>query len=121
MSTFPIILERACRDRAVTQHQMQTFRQAWAGVTSILVIDPIVLPTTNNLKSIPFELLCDAFPNMSWNQPMNYRRAMYMTSKYMTPNFAVELSARMGCPPEKGCLTTAGIPRRSPEAASSLL
>ena len=29
MSTFPIILERACRDRAVTQHQMYTFRQAW--------------------------------------------------------------------------------------------
>eukprot|EP00973_Karenia_brevis_P039669 5476753-Karenia_brevis.AAC.1 len=36
-STFPLILVRACRDRAVTQHQMYTFRQAWSGVTAILV------------------------------------------------------------------------------------
>eukprot|EP00973_Karenia_brevis_P043606 6041914-Karenia_brevis.AAC.1 len=27
-ATFPLILERACRDRAVTQHNMYTFRQA---------------------------------------------------------------------------------------------
>eukprot|EP00973_Karenia_brevis_P004178 573441-Karenia_brevis.AAC.1 len=40
-STFPLILERACRDRAVTQHQMYTFRQAWSGVTAILVVDPV--------------------------------------------------------------------------------
>ena len=30
MSSFPIILERACRDRAVTQQQMATYRQAWS-------------------------------------------------------------------------------------------
>eukprot|EP00973_Karenia_brevis_P081153 11253280-Karenia_brevis.AAC.1 len=29
-ATFPLIFERACRDRAVTQHQMYTFRQAWS-------------------------------------------------------------------------------------------
>jgi len=29
MSTFPVILERACRDRAVTLRQMETFRKAW--------------------------------------------------------------------------------------------
>ena len=104
MSTFPVILERACRDRAVTQHQMQTFRQAWSGVTSILVIDPTILPTNNNLKSIPFELLKDAFPNMSWNQPRNNRRAMYMSSRYMTPPFAEELGAMMGCAAANGRL-----------------
>ena len=43
MSTFPIILERSCRDRAVTQEQMLTFRQAWSGVTSVLVVDPTIL------------------------------------------------------------------------------
>ena len=69
MSTFPVILERACRDRAVTDHQMSTFREAWSGVASILVIDPVVLPASNNLKRIPFEVLTDAFPNMSWDQP----------------------------------------------------
>ena len=101
MSTFPVILERACRDRAVTQHQMQTFRQAWSGVTSLLIIDPTILPTSNNLRSIPFELLKDSFPNMSWNQPRNNRRAMYMSSRYMTPPFAEELGAMIGCAAER--------------------
>eukprot|EP00973_Karenia_brevis_P076055 10564558-Karenia_brevis.AAC.1 len=49
-STLPLILERACRDRAVTQHQMYTFRQAWSRVTAILVIDRVKLPTSNNQK-----------------------------------------------------------------------
>ena len=104
MSTFPAILERACRDRAVTSHQMQTFRRAWSGITSILVADPTILPTNNNSKKIPLELLRDAFPNMSGNQPRNNRRAIYMSTKYMTAPFAEELGAMMGCAAEKGRL-----------------
>ena len=61
MSTFPIILERSCRDRAVTQHQMQTFREAWSGVASILVIDPVILPSSKNCRLACFELFKDAF------------------------------------------------------------
>ena len=96
MSAFPVILERSCRDRAVTQHQMQTFRQAWSGVTSILVIDPVILPTSNILWSVPFELLRSAFPNMEWNQPRNNRRSVYMSSRYMTAQFAEELWGSAG-------------------------
>ena len=101
MSTFPIILERACRDRAVTQHHMYTFRQAWSGVTSILVVDPIILPVTNNRKTAPFEQLEKAFPNMSWNQPRGNERAIYVTPKYLTPPFAESLGMHMGCPSER--------------------
>ena len=36
VGSFPVILERACRDRAVTQQQMESFRTAWFGVTSQL-------------------------------------------------------------------------------------
>ena len=47
MSTFPLIMERACRDWPVTPSQMKSFRQAWSGVTSILVVDPVILPTSS--------------------------------------------------------------------------
>ena len=107
MSTFPVILERACRDRAGTDHQMSTFREAWSGVTSILVIDPVVLPASNNLKKVPFEMMMDAFPNMSWDQPRNNRRAVYTSARYMTPPFAEELGTLMGSLPEKEKLPAA--------------
>ena len=81
---------------------MRTFREAWSGVTSILVVDPIVLPTSNNSRKIPFEMLRDAFPNMSWDQPRNNQRAMYMSPRYMTAPFAEELGGMMGCAAEKG-------------------
>ena len=102
MSTFPVILERSCRDRAVTQQQMLSFRKAWSGVTSLMVVDPTILPTSNNVKTLPFEMLKDAFPSMTWDQLRNNRRAVLITSGYMTPRFAEELSAYLGCPAEKG-------------------
>ena len=104
MSTFPVIMERACRDRAVTQHQMLSFRQAWSGVTSLLVVDPVILPTSNNVKTLSFEMLKAAFPNMSWDQPRTNKRGVLMTSGYMTPLFGEELGAMMGCPAERGIL-----------------
>ena len=55
MTSFPVIMERACRDRAVTQQQMLTFRQAWSGVAALLIIDPVILPTSNNVRTLPFD------------------------------------------------------------------
>ena len=121
MSAFSVIMERACRDRAVTQHQMETFRQAWSGVTSLLVIDPTILPTSNNQRSIPFELLKEAFPNMSWKQPRGNMRGMLITPRYMTPPFAEELGMMIGCAAERGSLPPFGIPPRGSAAASDLL
>ena len=64
MSSFPLILERACRDRAVTSQQMWTYRQAWSGVNLITVMNPCIRPTSNNAQVEPFEFLRDAFPFM---------------------------------------------------------
>ena len=83
---------------------MECFRRAWSGVTSLLVIDPAILPTSNNQRTIPFELLKDAFPNMSWKQPRGNRRGMLVTPRYMTPPFAEELGAVIGCAAERGLL-----------------
>ena len=82
---FPMIVERACRDRAVTQHQFRTFREAWSGVTSLLVIDPVVFPASNNAKSVPYEVLSMAFPEMEWAQPRGNLRAVFYSRGYMTP------------------------------------
>eukprot|EP00973_Karenia_brevis_P081013 11236979-Karenia_brevis.AAC.1 len=59
-STFQLILERACRDRAVTQHQMHKFRQAWSGVTAILVVNPVVMLASNNQRWTQTHLLEEA-------------------------------------------------------------
>ena len=105
MSSFPAIVERACRDRAVTEHQMGTFRRAWSGVTGLLVIDPVILPTSNNVKYLPFQMLKDAFPSMEWHQPRGNRRGVYMSGRYLIPPFAVELGERMGTTAEQGKLS----------------
>ena len=102
MTSFPVIMERAFRDRAVTQQQMLTFRQAWSGVAVLLIIDPVILPTSNNVKTLPFEMLKEAFPSMAWDQPKGQRRAIFYTSSYLTPHFAMDLSEYVGCPAEKG-------------------
>ena len=101
MSTFPAILERACRDRAVTQQQMVTFRQSLAGVTGFVVIDPVILPTSNNRRAMPLEQLKDAFPAMTWLQPRSNRRAMLTTRGYLTGAFAEEFASYMGCAAER--------------------
>eukprot|EP00973_Karenia_brevis_P055334 7693390-Karenia_brevis.AAC.1 len=69
---------------------MFTFRQAWSGVTAILVVNPVVMLTSNNQKWTQTHLLEEALPQMSWNQPRNNRRAVYLTSGYMAD--------LMGCP-----------------------
>ncbi len=104
MSSFHIILERACRDRAVTQLQMATYRQAWSGVAALFIVDPVILPSSNNTQSVSIGMLRSAFPAMEWNQPRTNRRAMLVTSKYMTINFAVEFGGYIGCNAEKGMM-----------------
>ena len=101
MTTFPLILEKACRDRAVPQQQMSAFRRAWAGVSGIWVIGPCVLPTSNNRKRAPFEYLSKAYPELEWTQPKQNLRAMTMSFKYLTPPLAEELAVRMGCSTER--------------------
>ena len=96
-----MVLEAACRSRAVTTHQMRTFREAWAGVASILIVDPVILPTSNNKAAAPFDMLYSAFPMMTWTQPRNNWRAVVMTQKYLTVQFARELAPLLGCSEEQ--------------------
>ena len=86
---------------------MQTFRQSWSGVTSLLITDPAILPTSNNRQDEPWNMLKGAFPMMTWNQPRNNRRAIFMSSRYMTPPFARELSMYVGCAAEREILPAA--------------
>ena len=71
MSTFPVILERACRDRAVPSHQLQMYRQALDRIGAVWIIDPVILPATNNRASLPFAMLSQGFPQMEL-PPVSY-------------------------------------------------
>ena len=102
MSTFPMILERACRERATTQQQMKEGRVAWSGVAAAIVVDPVVTPTTNNGSLGPFELLKKAFPDLNVSQPTLFPRAIHLTSGYHNMPLADQLSDFMKCPPERG-------------------
>jgi hypothetical protein len=104
MATFPIILEKACRDRAVGMTQMVQFRKAWSAVTAIIMIDPVIMPASNNVKSIPFEFMKSAYPETEWTQPQGNRRAMITTKRYMTVEFARSLSSLVGCTAESEIL-----------------
>ena len=104
MSSFPLILERACRDRAVTGQQMWTYRQAWSGVTLITVKNPSILPTSNHNQGATFEFLRDSFPQIEWRQPRGNWRSMMTTKEYLTPKYAEELGIRMGCVAERDLL-----------------
>jgi hypothetical protein len=104
LATFPIILEKACRDRAVGMTQMVQFRKAWSAVTAIIMIDPVIMPASNNVKSIPFEFMKSAYPETEWTQPQGNRRAMITTKGYMTVEFARSLSSLVGCTAESEIL-----------------
>ena len=71
--------------------QMKAFRQAWSGIACVLVIDPVILATSNNRKAAPYEMLREAFPEMQMLQPREAQRAVLTTPKYFTPPFAEEL------------------------------
>ena len=101
MLSFPCIVERACRDRAVTQYQMLSFRKAWSGMIGLIVIDPVVMPTSNNAQTTVFAQIRAAFPQIDWNQPKGQNRTVITTRRYLTPAFAQELSERMLCLMEK--------------------
>ena len=75
---------------------MSTFRKAWSGVASLLIVDPVISPNVgNNAKSPPFVQLVAAFPDMRWAQPKVNERAVYMTAKYLTPLYGEELASEM--------------------------
>ena len=67
----------------------------------MLIADPVVLPTSNNKASVPFEMLYSAFPMITWMQPRNNWRAMVVTRKYLTVQFAEELAPLLGCAVER--------------------
>ena len=98
LSSFPLILERTCRDRAITQLQLCQFREAWAGVASLLVVDPIISSSMQGDAS--WETLAKAFPQMCWYQPRGNRRALWTTRGYRVKELADRLGEQMGCCPE---------------------
>eukprot|EP00973_Karenia_brevis_P045560 6309622-Karenia_brevis.AAC.1 len=68
---------------------------------AILVVNPVISPTSKNQKWIQSSLLEEALPQRFWKQPRNNRRAVYISPGYLTPIFAEGLVDLMGCPAER--------------------
>ena len=83
---------------------MKTFRQAWSGVTGLLVIDPSITHMSRNNHAAAFGMLEEALPTMNWRQPRNLRRAVTITWSYIAPAFADKLAEKMGCAAERTIL-----------------
>ena len=54
LACLPVILEKACRERAMSSITQKTYRRAWSGVTAIVVVDPLVLPSTDRVRAVDF-------------------------------------------------------------------
>ena len=52
LMSLPLVQEAACRARIVTSEEMRAFRDAWARVAGILVIDPAVMPSRSDSKEV---------------------------------------------------------------------
>ena len=101
MSAFPMILERSCRDKALTSLQMKRFRQAWHGVSALLIADPAFGNVSNNKQEAPFRLIERAFPHIHCNHPKVQERYVLTTPRYLTPKFAEDLASVLLCPAER--------------------
>ena len=64
LMTFPLLNEAACRYRVVTSTEMSDIRRAWAGVSSIISINPVMLPQRSNHEEI-----VAAVPEIKFTQP----------------------------------------------------
>ena len=72
LAGFPLLMETACRLRAVPQSELAEFRRGWAGVQALLIANPAVSPSTV-LTTIRF--VGDALPEMWRVQPRGLPRS----------------------------------------------
>ena len=88
MSALPLLLETACRLRAVPHSELAEFRRGWAGIQALLAVNPSIAPSAN-VTSIEFLGL--AVPEIWKVQPLGIYRKIYTDGRYLHDEFAREL------------------------------
>jgi len=89
LMTRPLVVEAACRARVVMPETLNDFRQTWARVRSIVVLNPVLLPG----RSDP-GLLLAAIPEIVRIQPSFCPSQIVLSKKYVHAEFARTLAAK---------------------------
>ena len=96
MSTFPVVLEQTCRATALDAGEMERFRRAWANVDGVMVVDPRIHQALRNDRTLPYDMLYQAFPAMKCLQPRVTPRVVVYDAKYQhETTFARPFSSMM--------------------------
>ena len=95
MSTLPMVLEAACRTRVVTPEVLEDYRRSWGGVTSVVIIDPAILPQRSEILELK-----RAIPEVEKIQPRSVYRLMISSKKSLLKEFAKSVGGVIGAAPE---------------------
>ena len=84
----PLLLETACRLRAVPQSELAEFRRGWAGVQALLSVNPSVSPSP---LASSLDFLGQAVPEIWKVQPRGVYRKIFTDGRYLHDEFARDL------------------------------
>ncbi len=96
LAGLPLLLETACRLRAVPHSELAEFRRGWAGVQALLSVNPSVTPSTIVTS---MEFLEQAIPELWKIQPRGVYRKIYTDGRYLHHDFARNLGGALGAYP----------------------
>ena len=90
-----MVVEVACRARALTASETYRMRSAWCGVVSIASISPLLLPQTRESDEV-----FQAVPEVAFEQPRGMRALIFMSVlKTCRPWFVAGLARKIGTEP----------------------
>ena len=93
----PVILETACRARIAESTQMSMIRQAWAYVSVIIAINPMMLPQRSD-----FDEVTAAIPEVKFAQPRGMMRTVIQGgNSYVRKKFGDALGLAIGVTAQK--------------------
>ena len=85
LAGLPLLLETACRLRAIPQTELSEFRRGWAGVQALVAVNPSILPSP---QYTDMEFLGAALPEIYRVQPRGVLRKVIIEGRCIHEAFA---------------------------------
>ena len=93
MSTKPLVLEAACRSRVTPLEVMREYREAWANVRAIVLVNPSIMPQRTLLDELK-----KALPEVERLQPAGVPCEILISRGYLYSAFARSLGGLLAAP-----------------------
>ena len=91
LAAMPLVMEAACRARIVTPDEMKQYRLAWANVSALIIVNPLIMPQSTKLSE-----LRSAVPELVLTQPRGVHRQVVTRKPYLHREFAEQLALLIG-------------------------